>query len=251
MNKKYIIFNSEQSADFLSSYLFYIILISCLICISSNYMNYYNEYFNTTMEDDNSLITMEDDESLITNDSQDSVKNLIDQNNDLSNKLNMLEEKVALQNRLLFISNNYIKINENSFPDQLKLINLYFKHIDLPEIDLSTYSVISKQEDFNDLLNEAEKFVNLYKPGDLVNKNSSFNIDKNTICYKNIKDTEYINAHPDCMVCSVNNDYLDTRGWNNTRTNINTLCLFNKDAEVNSGIPSENDCKKLCNINNL
>jgi len=278
MNKKYIIFNSEQSADFLSSYLFYIILISCLVCILSNYMNYYNENFSTSStaspskknnssskknnssgKKNNSSSKKTNLSSNMTNSSSSNIsnssslknpnlENLITENNELSDKLNNLEEKIILQNRIQYISNNFIKINDSSFPDEYKLINLYFKHLELPEIDLSTYYVISKETDFDILLKEAEKFINLYEPGDLVTTNSSFKIDKNTICYKNISDNLYIRGHPDCMVCSVNDEYLNTTGWSNTRTNINKVCLFNKDAKPNSGIPSESDCKKLCNI---
>ena len=255
MNKKYIISNSEDSSEFLTYYLFYIILICMVVCLFININNYNdsdydydynydNENFGVIAESNNNFNV-----PLINSNTPNLNQDLININEELTNKLNTLEEKLSLQNRLQHLSNNYLKINESSFPDELKLINLYFTSVDLPEIDLSTYHVISTQADFNALLSEASRFVNIYKPGDVVSNNSSFNIDKNTICYKNTKDSSYIQSHPDCMTCSVNSEYLNTPGWFNTKTNINKVCLFNQNAIPNSGIPNANDCKKLCNIN--
>ncbi len=242
MNKKYIIYNSKDLKDYLSCYLFYIILACIVICLFNYFFNSYNENFATITSSPTISVLTKEDVSTETTESYD--KNQI-----LQNKLNVLQEKIELQNRLQNISNNYLKINDSSFPDELKMINLYFASIDLPELDLSTYNIISSKSDYDALVNAASTFVNFYKPGDIVTNNSSFNIDKNTICYKNIKDPAYISTHPDCMVCSINSEYKNTSEWLNTKTNIKNVCLFDKNSKENSGIPNLSECKQLCNIN--
>jgi hypothetical protein len=97
-----------------------------------------------------------------------------------------------------------------------------------------------------------DPFKNIYKPGDIVNQNSTFNIGKNEICYRNKDklldiDNKFINNYPNCMVCSIN-DNKDTIGWTNTHTNIDKICLFNTNPEPNSGIPNFDNCKTMCNI---
>jgi len=236
--KKYLIFNSENYSKYLSCYLFYIILIAVVIFILYNtYNNNSCSYYN------------EDFAQLSNKNNESDIKSLMMENKNLSNTLNTLQDKVNLQQRLQYISDNFIKIDESSFPDELRIINLYFKSIDLPEIDISIYKVISSQTDFDEIIKKAKNFVNIYNPGDIVSNNSDFNIDKNKICYKNA-DKSYISTHPDCMVCSVNDEYLNSPNWKNTKTNIQTVCVFDKNAAKNSGIPNEDECKNYCNISN-
>ena len=250
MNKKYIISNSQDSTNSINYYLLYIIIIFAALCLFCQFLYSYNEDFATTSAPTATFSPyLNNLNNYTSKSSNEQVKNLIIENEQLSNTLTTLEQRLKLQNRLQYISDNYMKINKSSFPDELKLLNLYFASIDLPQIDVSTYNIISTEADFKTLINEAEKFVNMYKPGDIVTSNSTFNVDKNDICYKNINDPAYIKSHPDCMVCSVNSDYLNTPSWNNLKTNINTVCLFDKNTIPNSGIPNASDCKKLCNIN--
>jgi len=243
MNKKYIISNSKNSIDDLSCYLFYIILILVSICfLSKMFSSYESEYFAGTTP---SIINITSTPTPTSNKNND----LIIKNEQLSKTLNSLQEKLLLQERTQYIANNYNKIVDSSFPDELNFLNVYFTSIDLPKIDLSTYNVISSQSQFDDLIKQAKEFVNFYKIGDIVTKNSTFNIDKNTICYKNTTtpiSNEYIISHPDCMACSINDDYENTKSWKNTKTNIDKVCLFNNNASPNSGIPNLSDCTKLC-----
>ena len=107
--------------------------------------------------------------------------------------------------------------------------------------------------DFDSKIKQASNFVNFYEPGDIVTQNSSFNIDKKKICYPDANgnisvDQEFLKTYPDCMACSINDDYENTKGWTNTRTNIDKVCLFNKTAAENSGITTLDDCNNLCKI---
>jgi hypothetical protein len=253
MNKKYIISNSQDSSNSINYYLLYIIIIIATVCLFWQFLYSYNEDFATNIPTTTPTITLSpyinNLNTYTSNTSNEKVKNLTIENEQLSNTLTTLEQKLKLQNKLQYISDNYMKVNQSTFPDELNLINLYFSSIDLPQIDISTYNIISTDADFKTLVNEAGKFVNIYKPGDIVTSDSSFNVDRNDICYKNINDPSYKKSHPDCMVCSVNSDYLNSPSWNNLKTNINTVCLFDNNAIQNSGIPSASDCKKLCNIN--
>jgi hypothetical protein len=150
-----------------------------------------------------------------------------------------------------YISNNFIKINPDSITNNslnLQLNDLY------PEIDLSKYIVINDQNEFNKLAQIASNFKNIYKPGEIVNLSSDFNIDKNKICYKESNlnlDPNFMKKYPECMVCSVDSssDYKNMSNWNKTKTNIKEICLFNPNSEPNSGIPNLNDCKNFCKIN--
>jgi hypothetical protein len=119
--------------------------------------------------------------------------------------------------------------------------------------------IISKQSELDVILTEAKNMKNFYKPGDIVTLNSTFGISKNDICYrqnnKPIKPTpDFIAKYPNCMVCAIEdeNDDIDlknTQGWINTKTNISKVCLYNPDANPNSGIANLEQCKTFCNIN--
>lgn len=161
--------------------------------------------------------------------------------------LNIIKE----HDQAAFISNNFIKINSDSITN--KSLNLQLNDL-YPEIDLSKYIVINDQTEFNKLAQIASNFKNIYKPGEIVNLPSDFNIDKNKICYKESNlnlDPNFMKKYPECMVCSVDttSDYKNMPNWNKTKTNIKEICLFNTDSQSNSGIPNLNDCKKFCKIN--
>lgn len=162
--------------------------------------------------------------------------------------------RIKEHDQAVFISNNYNKVNPDSFDQDNEFMNLYFNN-DYPKIDLSKYKVIDNQSELNDLAIQISKFKNIYVPGEIVDSPSSFNINKNQICYQHKgallnSDPNFMANYPECMVCSVNSpdNYKNMPSWDNTKTNIKEVCLFNSNPEPNSGIPNLQDCKKFCRI---
>lgn len=166
-----------------------------------------------------------------------------------------LEENMQKQARSLFLANNFYKVDDGSFNNELTFINDDFVDIRLPESDFKGKVLISTPAQWKDLLAKANSYKNLYKPGDVVIKPSNFNISKDTICYKDYEthlanDPNFKKKYPECMVCSVNpdEDYKSTKSWKNTQTNIHKVCLFNPNAPNDSTILNYNGCKNLCSI---
>jgi len=166
-----------------------------------------------------------------------------------------LEENMQKQARSLFLANNFYKVDDSSFNNQLSFINDDFVDIRLPESDFKGKVLISTPAQWKDLLSKAGSYKNLYKPGDVVIKPSNYNISKDTICYKDYEthlanDPNFKKKYPECMVCSVNpdEDYKSTKSWKNTQTNIHKVCLFNPNASNDSTILNYNGCKNLCSI---
>ena len=166
-----------------------------------------------------------------------------------------LEENMQRQARSLFLANNFYKVDDGSFNNELTFINDDFVDIRLPESDFKGKVLISTPAQWKDLLSKANSYKNLYKPGDVVIKPSNYNISKDTICYKDYEthlanDPNFKKKYPECMVCSVNpdEDYKSTKSWKNTQTNIHKVCLFNPNASNDSTILNYNGCKNLCSI---
>jgi hypothetical protein len=178
------------------------------------------------------------------------------QNNALKMSKETLEDSMRKQARALFLANNYYKIDNSSFNNEVSFINDDFVDIRLPASDFSGKTLISSQQEWNDLISKANGYKNLYKPGDVVIKPSEYNISKDTICYKDYEthlsnDPNFKKKYPECMVCSVNPDadYKNTKSWKNTKTNIHKVCLFNPNAPADSSILNYDGCRKLCALN--
>ena len=175
------------------------------------------------------------------------------QNNALKMSRETLEESMKKQARALFLSNNFYRIDDSSFNNEISFINNDFVDIRLPASDFNGKTLIKTQQDWNDLLAKANGYKNLYKVGDIVIKPSEYNISKDTICYKDYEthlsnDPNFKKKYPECMVCSVNpdEDYRNTKSWKNTKTNIHKVCLFNPNAPANSTMLNYDGCRKLC-----
>lgn len=185
------------------------------------------------------------------------LENLTEKNMELKNMRDTLQNKLLEQSQAIYLSQNFDKVDPSSFNDQLSFLLVDFADTRFPEINMDNKKIINNQNELNNVLSEAANMKNFYKPGDIVNQNSTFDITKNDICYRqndrSIKPTpEFIKKFPNCMVCDIEDDNVDlknTSGWRNTRTNISKVCLYNPDAKPNSGIPNLKQCQTFCKIN--
>ena len=181
-------------------------------------------------------------------------------NTELSNIKDTLQNKLLEQSQAIYLSQNFNKVEPSSFNDQLSYLLVEFADTRFPELDMDKKNIISTQTELDTVLAEAANMKNMYKPGDIVTANSTFGIGKNEICYRQnnvpIKPTpEFIAKYPNCMVCAVEDEEDDieltnTSGWQNTKTNISKVCLYDPEAKPNSGIPNLSQCKNFCNIGN-
>ena len=177
-------------------------------------------------------------------------------NNILKISKETLEGSMKKQARALYLANNYYKIDDSSFNNEITFINNDFADIRLPESNFNGKNLIKTQQEWNNLLANANGYKNLYKVGDIVIKPSESNISKDAICYKDYEthlsnDPDFKKKYPECMVCSINTDedYKNTKSWKNTKTNIHKVCLFNPNAPANSTILNYDGCRKLCSTN--
>jgi len=185
--------------------------------------------------------------SLIYNSNNPENFNTISDIDKLKTQTKELENIINQQNRAIMLGRDYNKVSEfdyNSF------IQTDFDDIQLPSSTLMNKRLITNNSDLANIITQANNFQNLYKVGDIVSKNSSFNISKDDICYKDIsKDLKTSSAfkskYPSCLVCSVNNNYKNTNSYKNTKTNINKVCLFN-DVPPDNSIPNKSECVRLC-----
>ena len=175
-------------------------------------------------------------------------------NDALLKEKNVLEEKMKKQSRSVYLSNNFYKIDDSSFNNQVSFINDNINDVRLPESEFTNKKLIKTQQEWNNILKKANDYKNLYKVGDVVIKPSDYNITKDDICYKDHKqimssEPDFKTKYPECMVCSVNpeTDYKNTKSWKNTKTNIHKVCLFNPSTSTNSSILNYDGCKNLCN----
>ena len=174
----------------------------------------------------------------------------------LQESKNLLEKNLKKQERAVYLSSIYNKVDESSFENELDYINTYFSNTILPTNSFENKKIISNEHELDNLIHEAKNFKNIYSVGDIVTNNSNFNIKKDNICYKDhldhiANDLTFKEKYPECMVCSINpnSSYLDTKSWKNTKTNIHKVCLFNPDAKSHSDILNYEGCKKSCSIN--
>ena len=285
-NKKYTIINTSlYSSNFCIDNFFYIVIFILLVYLAiqiifvssqDNFSNY-KDYFDvvnatnttaisspaTSTSPQNILNTITDNGALITTNatietptSEMELQNVQSQVNALKMSKQALEENMKNQARAYYLSNNYYKIDDSSFNNELSFINDDFIDIRLPQSDFNGKSVISTNAEWNDIVSKANSYKNLYNPGDIVIKPSEYNITKDTICYKDyethlLNDPNFKKKHPECMVCSVNpeSDYKNTKSWKNTKTNIHKVCLFDPNAPANSAVLNYDGCRKLCKLN--
>lgn len=253
MSKKYQIINSNIDTNITDEctffYLLYIVLFFVIIfiiykiifCFSSPKEGFAN--ISTT--------TNPKTQQQIMND-------LKQKNTELINMKNTLQNKLLEQSQAIYLSQNFNKVAQSSFNDQLSYLLLEFANTRLPELYMDEKKIINTQTELDTVLAEAANMKNFYKPGDIVTANSTFDIGKNEICYRQnnvpIKPTpEFIDKYPNCMVCAVENEADDievknTSGWTHTKTNISKVCLYDPKAKSNSGIPNLEQCKTFCNI---
>lgn len=290
MNKKYTIVNANlNDSEFSIDYFFYIVIFILAIYLviqfmSRNYKDNFTNYKeNFEQSSSNAIVstaqaTPATPATPATTNKNIAAENIITvkttsneglpltleqqlqevqvQNNALKLSKETLEESMRKQARALFLSNNYYKIDDSSFSNEVSFINNDFVDIRLPASDFSGKTIISTQQDWNDLISKANGYKNLYKPGDVVIKPSEYNISKDTICYKDYEthlsnDPNFKKKYPECMVCSINpdTDYKNTKSWKNTKTNIHKVCLFNPNAQPNSTVLNYDGCRKLCSVN--
>ena len=288
MNKKYTIVNANlNDPEFCIDYFFYIVIFILAIYLviqfmsinyKDNFSNYKenfeatsilpnaNSYINSTAQstsvstssNDNSPsnivvsrnVFIETPETLTA---EQQLQNIKMQNNALRISKETLEESMRKQARALFLANNFYRIDDSSFNNEVTFINDDFIDVRLPESDFNGKNIISTKQEWNDLLAKVNGYKNLYKPGDVVIKPSDYNISKDTICYKDYEthlsnDPNFKKKYPECMVCSVNpdTDYKNTKSWKNTKTNIHKVCLFNPNSSNDSTILNYSGCNNLC-----
>ena len=243
MNKKYQIINLKSNEECTIFYILYIVLIFVIIFIIykiiSNFC--FAEKFELASE---KKLTP----TYITNE-------LEEKNNELNNLKNTLEERLAAQSKAIYISKNFNKVDTGSFNDELAFLLNNFANTKLPEINIDGKNIIQTQSELDSTLAKASVMKNFYKPGDIVTSDSTFQIEKNDICYRHNgkpinPDSTFMEQYPNCMVCSIEDPAIlpNSNAWINTKTNINQVCLYNPTAETNSGIPNLEQCQKFCNI---
>jgi hypothetical protein len=268
MNKKYEILNLNPNVDCTIFYVLYIVLFFVIIFviykIIYNFSNH--EKFSNLLKMTNNFNNKFENFDTVSSSSQNQTKTnnivpnqimteLIEKNKELTNIKNVIQEKLEKQSQAIYLSQNYDKVDSSSFNDEMMFLMDKFSNTNFPSVDLTNKTVIKTQPELDSILSEAKLMKNFYNPGDIVNSNSTFSIDKNNICYRSngqlVKPTvEFLQKYPECMVCSVESEQnlYNTNSWKTTKTNINKVCLYNPDAETNSGIPNLSDCQNFCGI---
>jgi len=257
MNKNIIIEsnqnNNKNNNNYFSINILYLVLFCAIIYLIYKFIYSKNktEHFENSLLAKNPLLA----KSTLTDTNPELIKQLKESKVEINSLRDKILKRIEEHDKATYISKNFNKINPDSFDQELEYIDLYFKNNNLPTTDLARYKIITSQGDLEKLIFEASTFKNIYKPGEIVNTNSTFDIDKNKICYQNKNillknDPNFILNHPECMVCSINppETYDKTNSWFNTKTNIKEVCLFNSNSSPNSGIPNLDDCKKFCSI---
>lgn len=185
MNKTYNIINPKNYDDSID-YFFYTIIILLIFylvyLIIFNNLNIMNESF--IIEKSKDVVNNEFKNINFKPESpEEIIKNLKHENSELISYKDKLNNLIDKQTRDFYLTNNFNKIDEKSFNDEINFVDTYFKDVKLPEIDISKFNVISTENKLEGLLNEAKTFKNIYAPGDKVEHNSDFNITKDDICY--------------------------------------------------------------------
>ncbi len=255
MNKYDLNSGQNKNDNCVSIYILYLVLFLATIYLIYKFIYFNQENFqNSLLASSKSL----SNSSILDKTNQELITELNNTKKEINDTRDKILKRIEEHDKATYIAKNFNKISAESFYKELNFIESYFRNNNLPTTDLSKYKIISNQSDLDSLIFTASNFKNIYKPGDLVTSNSTFDIDKNKICYQHkgalIKDDpSFMTNYPSCMVCSVNPDdsYNKTNSWFNTKTNIKEVCLFNPNSTPNSGIPNLDDCKKFCGINNL
>lgn len=253
MTKIYGVRNSISDDDCIIFYLLYIVLFFTIIFLI--YKINYNFNKNDSFDNFNNIkkTSLENTKKISL---EDTILELQKKNNELSTMKDTIQNKLTEQSSAIYISQNYNKIDSNSFNNELSFLTK-FDNIKFPSIYMDDKKIIKTHDELDNILVEAKGMKNYYKPGDLVTANSTFGVSKHDICYRSngipIKPTlEFLSQYPDCMVCSVEDEkkLYNTNEWNQTKTNISKVCLYNPSAETNSGIPNLKQCNQFCNIVN-
>lgn len=162
----------------------------------------------------------------------------------------VLEKQLDAQ----YIKNNFDLIEPSSIEQKLQSITNEYNSVDFPMVDAEGHVFISNADELKDIVGRAKTMKNFYKVGDLVVSNSTFDIDKDKICFGTGTGTG-ARKYTECMVCSViPDDQLEnSRSWKTTRTNINRVCLFNPNIDPNTSSPADaiasmEQCKKFCQV---
>jgi hypothetical protein len=261
-------------------YLFYIVIFILILFLFTNKTEYNNKYTSDTQNinfknidsTNRNLVSLENFDSLEDLDNKQCSIQIEKSTSFYKKKYEEANNILKEKERQEFILNNYKKLSSNKENDNLFEIkySLFSPKNIISNNDINKKIIIANDNDLNKILNETNKFKNIYLPGDVVSNPSSFEISKKDICYSNIniddsirKDPNFMSKHPECMVCSTNsvnfndpndikdplNSYLNTDAWKKTKTNIKSVCLFNNNnTKKDSTILSYNQCKSFCKL---
>jgi hypothetical protein len=218
-------------------YFIYFIVLITIIYLIYKFIYYKNNTHNTTLINEH-FNNIQSTNNLIKSNVCPEITSIIGQEQKFNNIKEKINNRIKEHDNALYISTYFDKINPGSIN-----VNKYFDS-NYPLTDLANKKIITNQIELNQLVNQTNNFKNIYKPGDIVESPSSFDIDKNKIC-----DLDNNKQYSNCMVCSVEKSDKPNKpyDWTNskTKTNIKNVCLFSN--KPGPGINSIDDCKKLCN----
>lgn len=261
-------------------YLFYIVIFILILFLFTNKNNINNKYtpeaqninFKNVNNTNKNFVSLENFNSLEDLDNKQCSIQIEKTTSFYKKKYEEANNILKEKERQEFLSNNYEKLSSNVENNNLFEIkySLFSPKKIISNDDINKKIIIANNDDFNRIINEIDKFKNIYLPGDVVSNPSSFDINKKDICYNYINiddsmknDPNFMSKHPECMVCSTNsvnlqnpndikdplNSYLNTDSWKKTKTNIKSVCFFNNDnIKKDSTILSYNQCKSFCKL---
>ena len=256
-------------------YLFYIVIFILILFLFTNKTEYNNKYTSGTQninKTNRNLVSLENFNSLEDLDNKQCSIQIDKSTAFYKKKYEEANKMLKEKERQDIISNNYEKLSSNVENNNLFEIkySLFSPKNIIPNDDINKKIIIANNDDLNKIINEIDKFKNIYLPGDIVTNPSSFEISKKDICYNYINiddsmknDPNFMSKHPECMVCSTNsvnfqnpnnikdplNSYLNTDSWKKTKTNIKSVCFFNNDnIKKDSTRLSYNQCKNFCKL---
>ena len=225
-------------------YFIYFIILITIIYLIYKFIYYKNNTYNTSLINEHfnniqstNIQSTNIQSTNILNKSNvcPEITSIIGQEQKFNNIKEKINKRIKEHDNALYTSTYFDKINPGSIN-----INKYFDS-NYSSIDLANKKIITNQIELNQLVNQINTFKNIYKPGDIVESPSSFDIDKSKIC-----DLDNNKQYSNCMVCTVNkSDKPDDWTNSKTKTNIKNVCLFSN--KPGPGINSIDDCKKLCN----
>ena len=251
-------FNDNSNNNKLFDYLFYIVIFILVIFVIVKMSKYDDlEKIKYDVIDNFQIVTPNVDRDTYCNQLDKTVDFYKKENNDLKKTINQIKI-----NEL--ISKNYVKYSDALDP-QNTLFNENYVLDGIPNTAFSYNDknnfIINNEFKLNKYIIDTKNFKNIYKPGDIVDKPSSFNIGVKNICFSNIDQNDVKNKNLQCMVCSVNktnysnpndkadpdNEYLKSDSWKKTKTNINKICIFNNDT-TDPNVLNYEQCKNFCTV---